>query len=774
MQKKPKPIKSDIMSRVLKLYAAAIIMGVIIALRLFYIQFLSGEIRGNADKLDRRIYRTATLRAHRGSIRARTGEPLATSIFRSSVYFDFGAEGFDDEEKFHSDADSLSKLLARHLGEKSAGEYYKKMADERRKHNVTVTRYDTVVTQGWFNRVWKTMWGEKLDSVKAVKTHRRSHQGVRVFRDVDYNEWQMMRKWPILGGRALTYTRSEHSDRIYPCGAIARSLIGRMDEDGAKNGLERVFDTDLTGEDGVEWQQHIAYSFWTRVEKPSSAKRDTTARGRIDNRAPVDGLDVITTLDIDIQEFADRVLRDRVSEQRAIWGTTMVMDVETGDLLAVANISRDANGQLAENFNHGFRSRTEPGSTFKVASMLALLDDAQVPLTKTYNANHGQNVFIQTGTKHPVRVRDSGDDGGVIDMKEALAKSSNTYFAQAVYEAYRNDAVRFTDFLRHLHLDRKVCVGMPDSFGELEPNFLHPGKSNWTKHESLIKIAFGQGGMEVTPLQMLTLYNAIANGGRMVAPRLVSELRQGDKTVKTFPVEVLEERICSRATLAQVRESLEEAALTGTGKEFFGEGKLPFRAALKTGTAEYSGKGIGYADGYFVASMATFFPAENPRYTIMTSIHTHRSRGLHSGARLAGPVNREIARFIYARDYDNGRVSDNNAEGEHFPTSIKGGNIEQIRAVSKRLSHKTDFEERRGWGRVTVDGDTRTAVIESVSDEDLSVMPDVTGMGLKDALFLLEERGLKVSVSGRGSVRSQSIRAGTKIQRGSSVQIVLK
>ena len=772
-ERKPKVIKSDIMSRVMKLLAAAIIMGVVIAFRLIYIQFLSGEVSRNADRLDKVIYRTATLKAHRGAIRARTGEPLATSIFRSTIEFDFGAEGFDNEVRFKRDADSLSKLLAAHFGDKPAKEYYNTLIRERNAHNTYTVQQKTVPLYKGFKRGWYAFLNRPVDEQVNDTIRKRSHKSVKLFRDLDYSEWQLFRTWPILGGRAVTYTRTEHSDRIYPCGAIARSVVGRMDESRGRNGLELVFEDDLKGTDGIEWQQHIAYSFWTRVEKPASARRDTTGLRNIENTDPEDGADVITTIDIDIQEFADRTLRERVASQGAFWGTTMVMDVETGDLLAVANIARDNNGRLVENYNYGFRARTEPGSTFKLASLLALLDDAGVPLSKTYNANHGQNVFIQTGTRHPVRVRDSGDDGGVIDMKEALAKSSNTYFAQAVYEAYRNDPDRFTDFLRRLHFDRKVCVTLPEEFGETMPNFLCREKRNWTPHESLIKIAFGQGGMEVTPLQVLTLYNAVANNGRMVAPRLVRELRKEGKTIKKFPVEVLEERICSPSTLAQARECLEEAALTGTGAWLFGEGKVPFRAACKTGTAEYAQSGIKYSDGYFVSSMACFFPADKPKYTIMTSIHTRRGRGVHSGARLAGPVNCDIAKFIYAREYDNGKVSDDSDE-EFYPETVKGGSMAQIRKVVSRFSPRAEFPERRGWGRVTVDGESRTAIVEALPDDDLTVMPDVTGMGLKDALFLLEERGLKVSVSGSGAVRSQSIRAGSTVQRGNYVSIVLK
>lgn len=771
MERKPKMIRGDIMSRVLKLYVAAVIISLAVIGRLVYVQFFSGEIARNAERLDRKIFRVETLKAHRGAIRARTGEPLATSIFRSTIQFDFGAEGFDNEQRFLNDVDTLSQRLAEFFGDKSAREYRDAFVSYRNRHNVPTITDKRVQLYSGLERGFHAMMGHELEEVVKDTVRKRNHRPIRMFRDVDFNEWLYLRTLPILGGRAVTYTRDEHDDRIYPCGNIARSIVGRLDENGVGlNGLEKVFDKELQGENGLEWQQHIAYSFWTRVDKPASSYRDKdSVRRNAENKAPVDGIDVITTIDVDIQEVADRLLRERVSSQNAFWGTTMVMEVKTGDLVAVANISRDKNGRLVENYNHGFRSRTEPGSTFKLASMLALLDDAGVPITKTYDANHGKNVFIQTGTRHPVRVRDSGDDGGVIDMKEALAQSSNTWFAQAVYEAYRNDPDRFINYLRRLHLDTTVCVTLPE-IGEMKPNFLHPKRRNWTRHESLIKISFGQGGMEVTPLQILTLYNAVANNGRMVAPRLVTELRENGRTVKEFPVTTLESSICSPSTLALVRESLEEAALTGTGKNLFGEGKTPFRAGLKTGTAEYAQNGILYTDGYFVASMATYFPADNPKYTIMTSIHTKRGRGYHMGTSLAGPVNRELAMFIYNRDND--RPAEEVLDSQrHYPTSVKGGDPEQVRKVAGRLARGSEIDRHTAWGRAKVDSAAMVSIVPSVDD---GTMPDVAGMGLKDALFMLENRGLKVSVTGKGAVSSQSIRPGTQIQKGMAVHIVLK
>lgn len=768
-EKKPKHIKTDIMQRVTALYVGAILLVMVIAVRIAFVLFFSSEIRTNAARLERGIFRTATLRAHRGAIRARTGESLASSIFRYTIEFDFGAEGFDDNEHFLSELDSLAPMLASFFGDRSAREYRERFIAERNKRNKTVvTGHRTVYKSHGWRRWIDSMRGNEFKSEEPIVKHIRDHRGVRMFRDVDFNEWQTLKTYPLLNSSALIYTRREHAERAFPLGDMARRTVGRSDDRG-KYGLEHVFDEELRGEDGIEWRQHIAYGFWGRIDKPKHLR--DSARRNIENRDPVDGADVITTIDVDIQEFAERTLRERIAVQNAFWGTTMVMDVKTGDLLAVVNLTATPDG-IVENNNYAFGFRAEPGSTFKVASMLALLDDAGMPVTQTYNANHGKTVQINTGGKRPVSVTDSGDDGGVIDMRTALANSSNTWFAQAVYDAYRDNPDRYTDFLRRLHLDRKVCVTMPESMGERSPNFQCRASGHWTPHISLIKMAFGQGGMELTPLQVLTLYNAIANNGRMVAPRLVTEVRRAGKTVKKYPVEVLEEKICSRATLDIVREALEETALNGTGREWFGEGRLPFRAALKTGTAEFAQGGIRYEDGYRLASMATYFPADNPRYTIMTSIFTKKWRGTAwYGGPLSGPVNRDIALFIYNRSRE-WRESVPRAEHKLLPVAVKGGSAEQVRKVSREVAGGvTSGSMRTGWGSASTDENSRVN-IEPLADG--SVMPDVRGMGLKDAVFILEERGLKVTVTGKGTVRSQSIAPGQSIKRGMNVNIVLR
>ena len=257
----------------------------------------------------------------------------------------------------------------------------------------------------------------------------------------------------------------------------------------------------------------------------------------------------------------------------------------------------------------------------------------------------------------------------------------------------------------------------------------------------------------------------------MVAPRLVTKLVKDDKVVKEFPVEVLVDKICSDETLALVRECLEGVALEGTAKDYFGEGKVPFRAGAKTGTAQFAQGGISYDDGYYMGSMVTYFPAENPRYTVLTTIFKKRGSGTYYGAGLAGPVDKKVASFIYNREHDwYGRVEER--EVEFHPTEIKGGNIAHARKIADRFSPKTTFDRRAGWGSVSVDEES-TVVIRTLPDEPLR-MPDVRGMGLKDAIFILESRGLKVSVTGKGSVRKQSIKAGEPIPRGAKVDLVLK
>lgn len=752
MEEQKKRMLSEISHRVKVLYALFTLVAIFVFLRIGYVQFLSGETAENAERLRKTLIFVDSLQAHRGSILARDGKPLATSIFRQSVFFDFGSEGFDDRERFLEDADSLSKLLAAYFRDKSAKEYRRIMTSEHdrcfrlvRERDSTVMRSEGRIAQ-WFDM----LRGEAYKTVKVCDTVR-THSYTRLFRDIDFNEWQTLKTYPILNeSLGRVYKLEKHDFRVYPHDELALRTIGRI---GVQTpyGIEEAYREQLQGHDGYQWLQCIAPRFYSRVDGA-------------DYEEPEDGLDVVTTIDVDVQDVADKALRRQLQDEAAIWGTSIVMECATGDILALVNLGRNSKGEFVENRNYALGARLEPGSTFKLAASLALIEDKGFTLDRIYDSGHGKRVKVGKFN----RIQDSHDIGGNIDMLTAFAQSANVWFSKAIYDSYENDPQRYVDFLRSLHLDRPVGL---EALGEAVPNMPdYKSRYNWDG-QTLANMGYGYK-IEIAPIHTLTLYNAVANGGRMVAPRLVSRIMDGDRTVEEFSTKVLVDNICSRKTLATVRQCLEEVALTGTAAAYFGEKASTFRAGAKTGTAKVNQGAIKYADGYFLGSMVTYFPADKPRYTVMTAIFKRRGGGRTVyGAGLAGPVQKRIATFLYNRDTDwEGEVAESG--GEHYPTNIKGGDIAKIRKVASRFSPHTTYDDRTGWGRTSV-GQNSTVAITTLG-ESRGTMPNVIGMGLSDALFLLENRGLKVSFTGSGRVVGQSIAAGTDIKRGNHVTLKLK
>ena len=760
-------IKQKMYQRVKIVYGVFILVGLCVMLRLLWVLFFSAEIAHNAARLDERIFYTDTIYARRGSIMARGGEPLATSILRYRIDFDMGSEGFDSVELFTENVDSLSKLLANFFGDRKASEYRRLMLDERKKHYRLINAKDTLVrrSDNLLGRMWDVLTGDEFKKLRTYDTVR-SHNPVHILpREVDYNEWQKLRTYPILNWNlGMTYRASTLDQRVYPYGELGRRTLGMVtmnlsDEDRKSNrghyGIEHVYREHLEGRGGRTLRQRIAPGYSAAVHCDS-------------NVMAVDGMDIVTTLDVEIQQAADAALRRQLTVQNAIWGTTMVMDVATGDLLAVVNLGEtsERSGVYYEKDNYAFNRRIEPGSTFKLVSLLALTDDCKLPITTQYNAHEGRRV--QVGAKGPL-VQDDHNIGSMIDMKTATAQSSNVYFADAIYQNYKNNPQRYLDLLRRLHLYEDV--GFAD-MGERKPYIPdYKDKNQWSTH-SLPNMGYGYT-IELPPVRMLTLYNAIASGGRMVAPRLVKAVMRGDEVVEEFESRVLEDRICSPEARAAIHECLVETARTGTTREYFRD-TLLFRVASKTGTAKVAqdgnGRGAPYGN-YYMGTVAAYFPADNPKYTILTSILTDRRRGRnYYGGGLAGPVVREVVNYIYYRDEDwHQTIAD--SKKEHYPTALKGGNVEQVRRVADKFSPRTSYESRKGWGVATIDT-LHNVDIRNVEGQD--VMPAVVGMGLKDALYMLESRGLKVRFTGKGTVRSQSIPAGRKIRRGQDVLLVLQ
>ena len=745
-------IKSDILLRVRLLYVLFILAGGVVLVRLVWVQLFSAEVAYNADRLSSRIFTEEVIPAQRGSILSRDGEPLATSIFRYQAAFDFASPGLDSLRTFREQADSLSKLLAAFFGDRPASEYARMFREEHARRYRLVNPRDTqyLRSEGWLSRMLDRLRGEEYVTRRIYDTIR-DHTPVAVFpREVDYAEWEVLRRYPLLNwNMGMVYRLVERDERIYPQGELARRTIGLTGDKG-NYGIEEAYRAELAGRDGRAVRQRIARGFYGRV----------AGAGHED---PEDGYDVVTTLDLDLQDVADKALRQQLERQNALWGTTIVMETRTGEILALANLGRNADGSFAERENYALSRSMEPGSTFKLATMLTLLDDARMPVTTVYDTHNGDPVKIG-----PARnIRDSHRGDREIDFRRAVASSSNVYFAEAVWDRYgiTGRKQRYSDYLRdELHLGETVGL---ERLGERAPSIT----SDWKVPDPgvmLVKMAYGYR-VRLTPIQMITFYNAVANEGRMISPVLVRELRRGDRVEERFESRTISSSVCSRQTLRIVRECLQAVCTEGTASAFFRD-TTRVRVAAKTGTAQIT-DARSREGRYYLGSMVAFFPADAPRYTVLTTIETRAQAGkAYYGGPLAGPVVKRMVDYIYNRGHDwYGRVGGDGPR--RYPERVKGGDIAQIRRVADRLSPRASFDSRTGWGRAAVDSLSNVA-ITSLPDVR-GVMPEVRGMGLKDALFVLESRGLRVRFSGQGAVVRQSIAAGTRIRPGAAVVITL-
>ncbi len=745
--------KDKMLKRAKNIFLTSIVIVVALFVRMVYIQYFSPEVRFNATRLRERIFSWQEIPAHRGSIYDRDGDPLAVSVYNYQVMMDYGSEGFDNKERFLAQSDSLSKLLALHFKDKSAAEYRKIMRSGRERGYQLKYRKDTSVlrSEGWWFRLLDKLRGDQFETVKLYDTIR-DHRPIALLpRQVDFTEWQTLKKWPIFNyNMGITYNLHRTDSRVYPHGELARNTIGKLLGDrGNDYGIEAVYSDDLAAHPGKILRQRIARGFYGQVIESGNVE-------------PVDGSDVVTTIDVDIQDVVSRSLEKELTAHNAIWGTSMVMEVETGNILAMANLGRSSTGRYVEDFNYALRTRLEPGSTFKLATALALLEEAGMSPDKIYDSGDGKLLTVGTA-----RAQDSHKGYSEVDLRTAMVQSLNGYFALATHDHYNSEPERFVDYLRSLHLDRTVGL---EEFGALEPDFRAPGDKSWTHNNTIAYLGYGYA-IELTPLHILTLYNAVANDGCMVAPQIVSRVEREGKVVRTNGRDVLNPKICSDKNLRLVRSYLEEVALEGTAEWYMGNFK-DFKVGAKTGTAKVAQGNIKYSDGYYMGSMVTYMPADKPKYTILTSVYTRLGNSYTIyGAGLAGRTQKEIVQYLYnsqAEWYD--KIDKKSAE--QFPQRIKGGNVKQIEEIAYQLSprsarHAGDSK----WGKVHIDSLSRV----EISDIDFSTttMPSVVGMGLKDALFILESRGLRVSFSGKGSVTQQSIAAGERIRSGAAVSIRL-
>ena len=712
-------IKRSIMSRVRVLYAIFAVIAVAIFAMILVTQYgPNGTPLRNRS--DRKCYKTIDVPASRGNIYSHDGRILATDSPSYNLSVDFTVLDMDAEE-----FNALSAALADSLHRTSPG--YSKDHFLRRLREIRA---------------------------KALRGGPGS-QNQRLVRDkVNQLQLDRIKTFPIFNkgrlGGGLIYTQD--AERYKPYGTLAARTLGKPGEFG----LEASFNEFLSGSDGRNLCVRLVRDIWV----PVVSKENVEA---------VNGYDLVTTIDVDMQDIVETELRKQILDKNATCGTAIIMEVETGEIRAISNLTRYGS-TVRDDVNHAITMRCEPGSTFKLVSLMALIDEAGYSLDHPIDCAESGRYYYQVG-KRKYLVEDSHAVGQT-DLRGAMEQSSNIGFVKLVDQEYHDSPERFVDFIQSLGIDRQVNMQL---YGGLKPVIKDPRRKKETAWDaiSLMKMSYGYA-IELTPIHTLMLYNAVANDGHMVAPRLVTAITENGHTVERFATETVNRKICSDKTLRLVREALEGVVEEGTGSMM----KNPnFKIAGKTGTAQIAMKNRGYADERggrdYLATFAGYFPADNPRYSCIVAIKTYYGPGARNsfyGATLAAPAFKAIANRVYALDAK--WQAPLSQSDEPCVAPVKGGDMQQIRTATNRLSITADIGRRtRGWG--TTQRDSTHVEVTALSAEE-GVMPSVRGMALKDALYLLESRGLRVHANGKGKVVSQSPRAGTAIREGDPVTVTLR
>ncbi len=693
-------IKKSILIRVRVAFLFVMLFAIAVMVKTGHIQTIEGKKW--AEMGEKISFDYKTVKATRGNIYSDNGSLLATSLPFYKVAFD---ATLPKEEVFKEGLDSLAFLLARFYKDKSSTDYKRQLQDARA--------------------------SDKQYMILSRK-------------QIDYQDKKTMTEWPIfregrLGG-GLIFEKVDV--RYRPFSNLSKRTIGFVNENDKGAGLEFSFNDQLNGQDGYAYYQKIAGGIWKPIFDANNVKA-------------VDGLDIQTTLDINLQDVAETALHKAMMQHKADDGLVMVMEVATGEVKAISNLSSDGNGGFYEKFNFATAGSFEPGSTFKLVTMIALLEDSEVELTDSVDTGKGEFTFYKSV------VRDHEEGGlGKITVREAFEHSSNVAMAKLVDKNFGKRPQKFIDHVDRLKLNRPLNIQIT---GEPLPKFKRPGEKGWSGI-SLPWMAYGYG-IENTPLHILTLYNAVANGGKMIKPVFVTEIRKADDVEESFETETIVGKICSDKTLKKLKIMLEGVVQDGTAKNIKDS---HYRIAGKTGTAQILENGK-YTKKY-ITSFVGYFPAHAPKYSAMVLIKNPRG-WYQYGSNVAAPVFKEIADNIYSRDIDLHVAEEKPkfSEAGVFPV-IRAGNQEELTMLCNDLGVSNHTKTDEEWVRASKNAN---AVDWKKNIIGRGIVPDVAGMTFRDAIFLLEKEGLKVFYEGKGRVATQSLTPGTRISKGSRIFIRL-
>ncbi|WP_438966027.1 penicillin-binding protein [Flavobacterium sp.] len=653
----------------LRMYLVAgiiFMVAVAVVIKLTNIQWVDGAYYRSLAK--ERTVKNFDIPSNKGNIYSSDGSLLATSIPEYTIRFDAVApksELFNDNVRALSD--SLSILLQRPSEDILA---------EFRKARATKNRY------------------------------------LLIARKLSYTEYMKIKSFPLFnkGSNKGGFIAEQKIVRQHPIGLIAERTIGyeRLNADGSANGkgIEYAFKKYLNGKNGKQLMQKIAKNQWKPISDISQIE-------------PQDGYDIISTIDVYIQDIAHHALLKQLEYYQADHGCVVVMETKTGEVKAISNLGRAEDGTYFETQNYAVTESHEPGSTFKLLDLIALLDDKKVDSSKVYDTNGGVVKYYGKS------VRDSHKGGyGKISLARGFELSSNTVMVQAVQENYKDNPSQFVNRIDSYGLNKPLGLQF---LGEGKPKIPQPGTSDWSGI-ALPWMAYGYG-VSVTPLQTLALYNAVANDGKMIKPFFVKEIKEWNKTIKKFETETINEKICSDETLNKVKAILENVVKKGTGSKLYSPN---FSMAGKTGTVQ-----MNYKDKsklYYASSFVGYFPANQPKYSCIVVVHKPNVEAGYYGADVAGPVFKRIAQKIY--------------------TDVPSTN------AIKKLESKIDKQDNSYNKMYDVQS---TAV----------TIPNLKGMPAMDAVTILENLGLKVKLIGKGKVIKQSLEKGTAIKKNQIITLEL-
>ena len=656
--------KKNILNKLYFVFVFMTLFLLAIIIRLTNIQYADGDkYRALSEKL---TLRNDTIFANRGNIFSADGSLLATSMSQYEIRMDPYTV---DAKVFEDNIRDLSVELSRMFGN-TAGHWETKI----RKARNTKNRY------------------------------------LFIARRLGYTDYMKVKSFPIfrLGMYKGGFIAEQSTVRAHPLGKVAERTIGYDDYRGAP-GLEGAYRSYLRGKYGWRLKQKIAKGQW----KPINDNNE---------KEPVDGKDIVTTIDVNIQDIAHHSLLRQLEFYKADHGCVVVMETKTGNIKAISNLGRTSEGKYYEKRNYAVYESHEPGSAFKLMALVAALESGAIDTGTVVDTQDGR--YRMYGRY----INDSKRGGyGEISAARVLEVSSNIGMARLIDENFNEHPQEFIDRLKDMHLNE--MIGVPIK-GEGSPEIPGPGDKKWSKN-ALPSISYGYN-LSLTPLQTLTFYNAIANDGVMIKPKFIQEIRSRDKKVAEFESEIIDAKLCSKETITKAQEMLKNVVIRGTGKRLFSEN---FSMAGKTGTARTEYWMPDWEENRrYISSFTGYFPVENPRYSCIVVIHKPEVESGYYGVDVAGPVFKDIAQKIYTSN--------------HFVNEI-GNGAPQL----TMLEHEYD-------------------VYNSNANKEYETIPNVKGMAGMDAISLLENLGLKVKCSGIGKVNEQSVPAGATLRKGS--EIVLK